>query len=113
MKTFYKNEKQFQPDYIKLLKEEWYRVYKLPDVWYLLKPFDIFAVKDWVPYWIELKAGRVDTYDRIYRLLRPNQIGWLLHMQEHWGKSLIVWRDTKENKIYSYDFILQKSKWAL
>ncbi|MBO7693957.1 MAG: hypothetical protein J6T10_15160 [Methanobrevibacter sp.] len=45
-KNSYKSEKDFQTDYIKWLKENGFWVYKLPDIGYTLKPFDIIAVRD-------------------------------------------------------------------
>ena len=111
--VLYKNEKEFQKDYVRELKDEWYWVYKLPDIWYTLKPFDIVAVKDGIVYWIELKYWNVDEYDKIYKMLRPNQVGWLKHLQEHWGKSLIVWRDKKTEQVFQYDFIYKKYEWQL
>ena len=113
-KNSYKSEKDFQTDYIKWLKENGFWVYKLPDIWFTLKPFDIIAVRDWEASAIELKYWRVDTYDKIYKMLRPNQIGWLLHFKEHWGNSLIVWWDTKENDTYLHEFIyFDDYEWAL
>ena len=116
-KTLFKNnylkEKDFQADYIKYLKSEGYRVYKIPDAWYSLKPFDIFAVKDWKAYAIELKHWVVDEYYKIYKMLRPNQVGWLSNFQEHWGVSKVVWRDSKKKKIFEYDFKYQKYQWEL
>ena len=109
----YKNEKWFQTDYIKYLKDEWYWVYKFPDVWFTLKPFDIIAIRPWEVKCIELKYGRVDTYDKIYKMLRPNQVWWLLHTQEHWCDCYVVWWDKKENKIYEYKFKYKKYEWAL
>ena len=109
----YKNEKEFQSDSIKQLKEDGYWVYKLPDIGYTLKPFDLIAIKPGEILTIELKYGRVDTYDKIYKMLRPNQVGWLLHTQEHWCTSMIVWRDKKDNKIYKYNFIYKEYEWAL
>jgi hypothetical protein len=55
----------------------------------------------------------VDTYDKIYKMLRPNQVGWLLHFQEHWGVSLIVGWDKKNNDVYSYPFKYKEYEWAL
>lgn len=109
----YKNEKEFQTDYIKQLKEDGYWVYKFPDIGYTLKPFDLIAIKPGEILTIELKYGRVDTYDKIYKMLRPNQVGWLLHTQEHWCTSMIVWRDKKDNKIYKYNFKYKEYEWAL
>lgn len=109
----YKNEKEFQSDYIKQLKEDGYWVYKFPDIGYTLKPFDLIAIKPGEILTIELKYGRVDTYDKIYKMLRPNQVGWLLHTQEHWCTSMIVWRDKKDNKIYKYNFKYKEYEWAL
>ena len=109
----FKNEKDFQREYFKRLKEDWYRVYKLPDVGYNLKPCDIVALKDWEFIGIELKYWIVNEYDRIYRMLRPNQVWWLLHIQQHWGTSLVVWRDSKENKMYEYQFKYKQYEWAL
>lgn len=109
----YKNEKEFQSDYIKRLKEDGYWVYKFPDIGYTLKPFDLIAIKPGEVLTIELKYGRVDTYDKIYKMLRPNQVGWLLHTQEHWCTSMIVWRDKKDNKIYKYNFKYKDYEWAL
>lgn len=109
----FKNEKEFQSQLIKELKEWWYRVYKFPDIWYTLKPFDLIAVKDWKPIAIELKYWRVDTYEKIYKMLRPNQVGWLLHFQQHWGISLVMWRDKKTNKEYSYPFKYMEYEWVL
>ena len=106
-KSSYKNEKDFQSDYIKSLKEDWMWLYKLPDTSFTLKPCDIIWCKDWKFIAIELKYGRLNTYDRIYKMLRPNQVWWLLHIQEHWGVSKIIWRDNKDNKIYEYDFKYQ------
>ena len=107
-KERYLKEKDFQADYIKYLKSEWYRVYKIPDAWYSLKPFDIFAVKDWKAIAIELKYWVVDEYYKIYKMLRPNQVGWLLHFQEHWGESKIVWWDSKKQKMFEYGFKYQQ-----
>ena len=42
----YKNEKEFQSDYIKQLKENGYWVYKFPDIGYTLKPV-IDAMQKW------------------------------------------------------------------
>lgn len=112
-KSSYKNEKDFQADYIKMLKDDWYWVYKLPDIGYTLKPFDIVALKNWRFIAIELKYWNVDTYDKIYKMLRPNQVGGLLHVQEHWCTSMIVWRDKKDNKIYKYNFKYKEYEWAL
>lgn len=109
----YKNEKEFQSDYIKQLKDDGYWVYKFPDIGYTLKPFDLIAIKPGEVLTIELKYGRVDTYDKIYKMLRPNQVGWLLHTQEHWCTSMIVWRDKKDNKIYKYIFKYKEYEWAL
>lgn len=109
----YKNEKEFQTDYIKQLKEDGYWVYKFPDIGYTLKPFDLIAIKPGEVLTIELKYGRVDTYDKIYKMLRPNQVGWLLHFQEHWGISLIVGWDKKNNDVYSYPFKYKDYEWAL
>lgn len=109
----YKNEKEFQSDYIKQLKEDGYWVYKFPDIGYTLKPFDLIAIKPGEVLTIELKYGRVDTYDKIYKMLRPNQVGWLLHTQEHWCTSMIVWRDKKDNKVYKYNFKYKEYEWAL
>ena len=113
MKEYYKNEKAFQADYIKAMREDGWWVYKLPDVSYTLKPFDMICIKDGVSVAIELKYGRVDTYERIYKMLRPNQVGWLQHFKEHWGTSKIVWRDKKDNKSYEYDFNLIEYTWVL
>ena len=113
MMVSFKNEKDFQKHYVNELRNEWYWVYKLPDIGYTLKPFDIVAVKEWVVYWIELKYWNVDTYDKIYKMLRPNQVGWLKHLQEHWWKSLIVGRDKKSNSIFQYDFIYKQYEWVL
>lgn len=113
MKEYYKNEKAFQADYIKAMREDGWWVYKLPDVSYTLKPFDMICMKDGVCVAIELKYGRVDTYERIYKMLRPNQVGWLQHFQEHWWISKIVWRDKKDNKSYEYDFTLIQYTWVL
>jgi len=112
-KDNYKNEKDFQADYIKALKEDWYWVYKLPDIGYTLKPFDIVALKDWKFTAIELKYGNVNEYDKIYRMLRPNQVWGLLHVQEHWGISIIAGWDKKENKMYEYIFKYKEYIWAL
>ena len=109
----YKNEKEFQAAYIKQLKEDWYRVYKLPDIGYTLKPFDIVALKDGKALAIELKYGNVSTYDKIYKMLRPNQVWWLLHFQEHWGNSKVIGWDKKENKMYEYIFKYKEYIWAL
>ena len=109
----YKNEKDFQSAYIKYLKENWYRVYKLPDIGYTLKPFDIVALKDWKATAIELKYGRVDTYDKIYKMLRPNQVGWLLHFQEHWWESLVIGWDKADKQIYEYKFKYKQYEWVL
>jgi hypothetical protein len=46
-------------------------------------------------------------------MLRPNQVGWLLHFQEHWGISLIVGWDKKESKVYSYTFTYKEYEWTL
>ena len=113
MQLEFKNEKEFQSEYIKTLKDDWYWVYKLPDIGYTLKPFDIVALKDWKFVAIELKYGRVNTYDKIYKMLRPNQVGWLLHVMEHWGISFVVGRDKKENKLYEYIFKYKQYEWAL
>lgn len=112
-KDNYSNEKDFQKDYIKFLKDDWYRVYKLPDIGYTLKPFDIIAVKDWKPLAIELKYWRLDTYDKIYKMLRPNQVWWLHHFQEHWGSSAIIWFDKQTKQVYCYKFKLKDYEWAL
>lgn len=109
----YKNEKEFQKAYIEQLRWDGYWVYKFPDIGYTLKPFDLIAIKPGEILTIELKYGRVDTYDKIYKMLRPNQVGWLLHTQEHWCTSMIVWRDKKDNKIYSYPFTYKEYEWAL
>lgn len=103
-KTTYKSEKDFQTDYLRNLRDEWYRVYKLPDVWFELKPFDAVAIKDWVSHWIELKYWKVDTYEKIYNMLRPNQIWWLYNFQQHGWHSRIIWRDNWQNKIYKYKY---------
>jgi hypothetical protein len=55
----------------------------------------------------------VDTYDKIYKMLRPNQVGWLLHFQEHGWVSLISGWDKKENKVYTYIFKYKEYEWAL
>ena len=104
----YKNEKEFQAAMIKQLKDGGYWVYKFPDIGYTLKPFDLIALKDGKATAIELKYWRVDTYDKIYKMLRPNQVGWLLHFQEHWGESKIVWWDSKKQKIFEYGFKYQQ-----
>lgn len=109
----YINEKDFQKDYIKYLKEEWYWVYKFPDIGYTLKPFDIIALKDGKTIAIELKYWRVNEYNRIYKMLRPNQVGWLHHFQEHWGSSAIIGRDKTDKQIYCYKFKLKDYEWAL
>lgn len=109
----YKNEKEFQAAMIKDLKDGGYWVYKFPDIGYTLKPFDLIALKDGKATAIELKYWRVDTYDKIYKMLRPNQVGWLLHFQEHWGVSLISGWDKKENKVYTYTFKYKDYEWAL
>ena len=109
----YKNEKEFQTAYIKYLKEDWYRVYKLPDIGYTLKPFDIIAIKPGEIKCIELKYGDVNTYDKIYKKLRPNQVWGLLNTQEHWCNSIIVWRDKNDKQIYEYKFKYKKYEWVL
>ena len=109
----YKNEKEFQKAYIEQLRENGYWVYKFPDIGYTLKPFDLIAIKPWEVLTIELKYGRVDTYDKIYKMLRPNQVGWLLHTQEHWCTSMIIGWDKKENKMYEYIFKYKDYEWAL
>ena len=109
----YKNEKEFQADIIKGLKADGYWVYKFPDIGYTLKPFDLIALKDGKAVAIELKYWRVDTYDKIYKMLRPNQVGWLLHFQEHWWTSIISGWDKKENKVYTYTFKYKEYEWAL
>jgi len=109
----FNNEKEFQAYVVKDLKDNWYWVYKLPDIGYTLKPFDIIALKDWKATAIELKYGRVNTYERIYKMLRPNQVWWLLHFQEHWWIPLIIGWDKKENKSYTYIFKYQNYEWAL
>lgn len=113
MKDYYKNEKAFQTDYLKQMREDWWWIYKLPDVSYTLKPFDAIGIKDWKSVAIEFKYGRVDTYERIYKMLRPNQVWWLQHYKEHGGTSLIIWRDKKDNRYYEYDFILLEYEWVL
>lgn len=112
-KSKYKNEKDFQKDYMKYLKEEWLWVYKLPDVWYALKPCDIIWCVNGKFIWIELKYGRVDTYDKIYKMLRPNQVWWLSNIQKNGWESYVVWWDNKDNKMYKYTFKYQKYEWAL
>lgn len=109
----YKNEKEFQTAYIKYLKENWYRVYKLPDIGYTLKPFDIIAIKPGEIQTIELKYGDVNTYDKIYKKLRPNQVGWLLNTQEHWCNALIVGWDKGDKQIYTYKFKYKEYEWVL
>ena len=113
MVSVFKNEKEFQSAFIKDLKEDGYWVYKFPDIGYTLKPFDLIALKDGKITAIELKYGSVNTYDKIYKMLRPNQVGGLLHFQEHWGISLIVGWDKKESKVYSYTFTYKEYEWAL
>lgn len=112
-KTNYKSEKDFQKDYIHFLKWCWYWVYKLPDIGFSLKPFDIVAVKNWKAYAIELKYWEVWDYEKIYKMLRPNQVGWLLHFQEHWGISKVVWFDKKSWLVYEYPFKYIDYQWAL
>ena len=112
-KPSYKNEKEFQTDFIKYMKSIWYWVYKFPDVGFTLKPFDIIALIWGKAMAIELKYGRVDTYDKIYKMLRPNQVGWLNHFQEHGWTSWIVGWDKKENYMYVYSFKYKKYEWAL
>lgn len=109
----YSNEKAFQTAYIKYLKENGYWVYKLPDVGYTLKPFDIVALKDGKALAIELKYGIVDTYDKIYKMLRPNQVWWLLHFQQHWGTSAIIGWDKAQKQIYCYNFKYKDYEWVL
>ena len=99
-------EKEFTKEYLKKLKNKWYWCFKIPDVWYTLKPCDIVAWKDWKLYWIEIKVWRVNTYERIYKKLRPNQVGSLYKIQQAWWKSLLVWYDTKDKKEYEYEFKL-------
>lgn len=103
-KKKYDSERAFQSDFLKSLRLKWYRARKFSDTWYELKPFDIVAVWDWVPMAIELKYWKVNSYELIYKMLRPNQIGWLKHFQDAWWKSYIVWRDKFEWKIYSYEY---------
>lgn len=109
----YNNEKEFQSAYVKYLRNSWYWVYKLPDIGYTLKPFDIVALRNGSALAVELKYGNVDTYDKIYKMLRPNQVWWLLHFQQQWWMSVIVWWDKKTKQIYSYIFKYKQYEWHL
>lgn len=100
----YKNERQFVTAYLKEMKNNGERVYKLPDSWFSLKPFDAISIELWVPFAMEFKYWDVSTYDKIYKMLRPNQIWWLKRFQDAWGKSFVIWWDVKEEKTYTYPF---------
>ena len=103
----YKNEREFTTAYLKDVKEKWGWWYKLPDWWFTLKPFDAITVELWVPFAIEFKYGRVNTYKKIYNMLRPNQIWWLKKFQDSGWQSFIIWWDTKDDKMYIYPFEYQ------
>lgn len=100
----YNSEREFVTAYLKDMKENGEWVYKLPDLWFTLKPFDVISIKEWVPYAIEFKYGNVNTYEKIYKMLRPNQIWWLKKFQDAGWKSMVIGWDTKEEKIYSYEY---------
>ena len=103
----YKNEKSFVTAYLKDMKDSWQWVYKLPDIGYVLKPFDAISVELWVPFAMEFKYWDVNTYKKAYNMLRPNQIWWLKRFQEAGWKSFIIWWDVKDEKIYTYPFEYQ------
>ena len=107
----YNKESEFQRDLWKSMKKKWYWIYKLPDTGYNLKPFDMFAVKNGVPYWIELKLFKkkpLETYEQIYKELRPNQIWWLYNIQQAgWQAKIVGYCNTQQKEI-RFNFELLK-----
>lgn len=103
------SEKKYQTGYMRELRDNWYRCYKIPDDAMWFKPFDIVAVKDWEPIAIELKVSNLKkkiTYEQAYNLLRPNQVGSLYKFQEQWWTSIIsVWENNFDCKT-EFNFIL-------
>lgn len=119
-KNMYKNERDFQNHYVQWLKAEWWRVYKIPDVNMQIKPFDIIATKKITNsevYAIELKYTNLKkwvSYQQAYKMLRPNQVGALADIQNHWARSLVVLYNAAEDKVYTRDFeLLDCETWEL
>jgi hypothetical protein len=46
-------------------------------------------------------------------MLRPNQVWWLLHFQQHWGTSAIIGWDKVQKQIYCYTFKYKDYEWTL
>jgi Holliday junction resolvase len=102
-------EKQFQAKFMQNLRESGHRCYKIPDDAMGFKPFDIVAVKWWIPIAIELKVRdkkKQPSYEDVYKLLRPNQVGSLELFKQHGWISLIVVRDNVREEAITFTFTL-------
>lgn len=101
----FKTEREFQSVFTAALKEKWIRYYKLPDTTGDWKPFDIIACWQWHSIAIELKIIEGDpTYERCYKQLRENQVGWLYNHMTAGGLSYVVVYSKKEKTTLRFTF---------
>ena len=105
----FKTEKEFQTRMIKDLKKNnpkaW--IYKIPDVNMQIKPFDIICCLNGEATGIELKICNLKkwvTYEQMYNMLRPNQIGALDILQKAWWASFISVYNKADDHIYTSTF---------
>lgn len=77
------NEKKFQKLFTQTIKHLWWWIYKIPDVWRNLKPFDAFICYKGLIRWVELKVANT-TRTNIIRLFKPHQIANLSKLYPNW-----------------------------
>ncbi len=91
-------EKDFQAVFTKLIRQMWWWIYKIPDIWNVRKPFDTFISYKWNIKAVELKVAPTSKTN-IKRLLKEHQIGNLKELYPN-AFVLVYFKKEKASSLY-------------